>query len=221
MSITEVLIESLHMDDRMRPRSQQVSIGPSSLGGCSRRVFHELQEAPTSNPETLRLAAVMGTAIHGAIEAAFRRLDPWHERYMLEVEVEHNGMQGHLDLYDKAEKRVVDWKTKTLKGLNYLGAKSEWWQVQVYGYLMVSNGFPVETVTLVGIARDGQESDIVEMDRPYDEAAALEALAWLEDVKSLTEVPNPERSAKYFCSKYCGYYSPDASFKDKTACPGQ
>ena len=221
MTITDVLVEALHTKDRSRPRSLQTSIGPSSLGGCSRRVFHELAGAPTSNFSTLRLAAIMGTAIHTAIEEAFSGLDPWHERYLLETAVEHDGMRGHVDCYDVAEKRVIDWKTKTIVGLKYLGSKSEWWQVQVYGYLMTANGYPVETVTLVGIARDGQEADIVEKSKPYDEKVALKALAWLEDVKSLTEPPKPTEDITRFCSKYCGYYMQDAVVESSTACPGK
>ena len=221
MNIRDTLVTALHSSDKARPRSRQTQIGPSALGGCRRQVWHALQGSPTSNPDTKRLAAVMGTAIHDAIESAFRTLDPWGERYMLEVEVEHDGLKGHVDLYDRQERAIVDWKTTKLKSLRYFPDESQWWQVHTYGALMTANGYPVDTVSLVAIARDGDEGDVVEVTQPFDPAVAEKALEWLKGVEGADAPPAPERPRKVFCGPYCRFYRADAPIDDPTACPGR
>ena len=64
-----ILIEALRSADDQRDRSKQVAIGVSQLGGCRRQVWHKLNGDAETNP-TLRLASIMGTAIHATIEAA-------------------------------------------------------------------------------------------------------------------------------------------------------
>jgi len=66
----------------------------------------------------------------------------------------------------------------------------------------------VQTVSLVAIPRDGDERDILVHTENYDESIALEALNWLEAIKTSDAVPNPERDEGY-CKFYCKYY--DAS----------
>lgn len=219
--IRDTLMTALHSADKARPRSRQVEIGPSSLGGCRRQVWHDLRQSPVSNPDTKRLAAVMGTAIHDAIEHAFRSLDPWGDRYLLEVEVEHDGLMGHVDLYDKQDRAVVDWKTTKLKSLRHFPSESQWWQVQTYGALMVANGYPVDTVSLVALARDGDEDDIVEVSQPFDPSVAEKAAEWLADVRGRSVAPEPERPRKVFCEAYCGYYEKGAPADSETSCPGR
>ena len=195
------LIQALHAADEARPRSQQVAIGVSALGGCRRQVWHKLN-GDTGTNATKRLAAIMGTAIHAAIEQAFAGAD----NVLIEHRVEIEGLPpATIDFYDVAAGEVVDWKTIKLSGVNWFVSKQKQWQVQTYGYLMARDGYDVKTVTLVGIPRDGDEGDIVIHSEPYDEAIALEALAWLKDVESMTVAPAPERDA-VFCKQYCGFY---------------
>jgi hypothetical protein len=150
----------------------------------------------------------MGTAIHTYIQEAFERQDPFKERYILEGEFEYEDLMGHVDMYDIEKQEVIDWKTTKKSNLTYFPSKQQRWQVQVYGWLIAQNGKPVKNVTLVALARDGDERDIVYHTEPYDEAIALEALNWLREVKAMTEAPAPEKDA-FFCKSYCGYY--DAS----------
>ncbi len=42
-----MLTKSLNAYDAQRDRSQQVEVGPSSIGGCRRRVWHDLKQTPT------------------------------------------------------------------------------------------------------------------------------------------------------------------------------
>ena len=205
MDIKEKLIKALHDKENNRPRSTQVQIGPSELGGCRRKVWYRLNDQPETNDAELKLAAIMGTAIHSAIESAFAG----DNSIVLEQTVEYNGMKAHVDAFVPETGDVIDWKTVKAKNLSYFPSQQQRWQVQVYGYLIdkAGKGKP-RTVNLVAIPRDGDERDIKVHSEPYDESIALEALSWLEAIKESAEAPAPERDESY-CKFYCKYY--DAS----------
>ena len=201
----ELLVTALHKRENSRPRSTQVQIGPSELGGCSRKVWYRLNDQPETNDNELKLAAIMGTAIHNAIEDA---LDG-REDLMIETQVEYNGMKAHIDLFIPESGDVVDWKTVKKQNLSYFPSQQQRWQVQVYGYLLDKSGKgKPRRVNLVAIPRDGDERDIKVYSEDYDETVALEALSWLEAIKVSSEAPSPERDESY-CKFYCKYY--DAS----------
>lgn len=201
----ELLVTALHKRENSRPRSTQVQIGPSELGGCRRKVWYRLNDQPETNDNELKLAAIMGTAIHNAIESA---LDG-REDLMIETQVEYNGMKAHIDLFIPESGDVVDWKTVKKQNLSYFPSQQQRWQVQVYGYLLDKSGKgKPQRVNLVAIPRDGDERDIKVHTEEYDEAVALEALSWLEAIKVSSEAPSPERDESY-CKFYCKYY--DAS----------
>lgn len=199
------LIKVLKAGDKLSARSQQVSIGPSEIGDCSRKVYYKLNGQEPTNPDTLQMAAIMGTAIHGYIENAIKRTDPFGDRYLLEIEAEADGIKGHIDVYDKTNREVIDWKTVKIKNLGFFPSKSQRWQVQIYGHLLKSNGYEVDNVTLVAIPRDGDERDIVFHSEAFDPAVVAEAFAWYENVKSATEAPAPEKDAS-FCQHYCPFF---------------
>ena len=205
MDIKEKLIKALHEKENNRPRSTQVQIGPSELGGCRRKVWYRLNDQPETNDAELKLAAIMGTAIHSAIESAFAG----DNSIVLEQTVEYNGMKAHVDAFVPETGDVIDWKTVKAKNLSYFPSQQQRWQVQVYGYLIdkAGKGKP-RTVNLVAIPRDGDERDIKVHSEAYDESVALEALSWLEAIKESAEAPAPERDESY-CKFYCKYY--DAS----------
>ncbi len=205
MDIKELLIKALHEKENKRGRSTQVQIGPSELGGCRRKVWYRLNNQPETNDNELKLAAIMGTAIHAAIEASLAD----NKDVLLEQTVEHNGMKAHVDCFIPGTGDVIDWKTVKNKNLNYFPSQQQRWQVQVYGYLISKSGLgKVQNVNLVAIPRDGDERDILVHSEPYDEAIALEALNWLEAIRTTQEAPAPERHESY-CKSYCKFY--DAS----------
>lgn len=187
-------------------RDVQTDVGPSEIGGCPRRVWHRLQGTPVTNPDTLQLAARMGTAIHAWIEKQFTRHDPFGERFLLETEVEAFGIRGHVDCFDTHLGEVIDWKTTTKKNLSRFPSAQQRTQVQLYGLLMEANGFPVNDVSLVCIARDGNERDIRVHSEPFDRSVGEAGLAWLEGVKR--GKPDPVERVS-FCRDYCPFY--DAS----------
>jgi hypothetical protein len=202
MDIKDLLVKALHDRENNRPRSTQVQIGPSELGGCRRKVWYRLNNQPETNDAELKLAAIMGTAIHSAIESAFAG----NNSILLESTVEYNGMKAHVDAFLPDTGDVIDWKTVKAKNLSYFPSQQQRWQVQVYGYLIEKSGVgKPKTVNLVAIPRDGDERDIKVHSEPYDEKVALEALDWLAAIKDSAEAPAPERDESY-CKFYCKYY---------------
>ena len=211
IDLQNMVVKTLVANDNARARSQQVEVGPSSVGGCHRRLWHDLaMTQPTNDGD--KLGAILGTFIHTGIEDAIRREDPFGVQYELEIAVEFNGMPGHVDCYDKINHTVIDWKTNKKGGARYFGAnnRQQIWQIQLYGYLLKQNGYTVKDVALVGIPRDGKMKDILVHITPYDEAIALEALAHLEKTKEMVSLnikPSPEKPLA-FCADFCPFYDP-------------
>jgi len=153
-------------------RSKQRAIGPSEIGGCKRKAWHKIEGTRATNPSTHSLAATLGTAIHSWIEESLRG----NPRFLLETEVERDGILGHVDCFDLENGEVIDWKTTTKRNIPYFPSESQRWQVQVYGWLM-SQTHDVKSVSLVAIPREGGDMDIVTHTEPYDESVVEEALA--------------------------------------------
>jgi CRISPR/Cas system-associated exonuclease Cas4 (RecB family) len=202
----ELLLEALRSKDAGRARSKQTQVGPSELGGCRRKVWYRLNDQPETNDNEMKLAAIMGTAIHSAIEEAISTIDPKGKKYLVETSVEYNGMKAHIDLFIPETGDVIDWKTVKVKNLSYFPTQQQRWQVQVYGYLIDKSGKGIpKTVNLVAIARDGDERDVKVHSEPYDPKIAEEALNWLSAIKESAEPPSPERDQSY-CRSYCKYF---------------
>lgn len=211
IDLGDMLVKSLKGYDKQRDRSQQIEVGPSSIGGCRRQVWHELKQTPETNPDTESLAAILGTFIHSGVEKAIKREDPFGDNFMTEVTVEHDGLKGHCDLFIKDQGIVVDWKTTKVKSLRYFPSKQQRMQVQIYGWLLTKMGHTVNYVSLVAIPRDGEMADIRVHVEPYDSPTAESGLAWLEDLKLIVANNNPAPAPEenvFFCSRYCNYYDP-------------
>jgi hypothetical protein len=216
MKINELLVKTLTTYDADRKRSQQTQVGVSQIGGCRRQVWHQLQNTPKEN-DTLKLPALMGTAIHKMIETAFAQTieQEWAD-YWLEEELEYDGIKGHVDMYIPEIGAVIDWKTTKLRNLDYFPSKQQRWQVQLYGWLIKHAGASdPKTVTLVAIPRDGDERNIKIHTEEYNEDIALEAIAWYREVQSFDIAPEPERYAAQFCQHYCPYFGQACGGKGK------
>jgi len=204
MNPKDLLLTVLHEKDANKSRSKQTQVGPSELGGCRRKVWYRLNNQPVTNNNELKLAAIMGTAIHTEIEKALAD----NKDVILESEVEYNGMKAHIDCWIPSTGDVIDWKTVKKQNLSYFPSQQQRWQVQVYGYLIDKSGTgKPRTVSLVAIARDGDERDVKVHSEPYNESIAVDALNWLEGVKASATTPEPEREES-FCKHYCKYYDP-------------
>lgn len=207
MEIINELVKAVSITSKSDSRSKQTAIGPSQVGGCRKQLWLNLHNVERTNLNTLRFPAMYGTAIHAYILEAFKKLDPFGERYMLEAEYtdEDTGLVGHVDCYDSVTKQVIDWKSTKKNNLRYFPSQQQRWQVQLYGYLMNKSGTPVESVTLVAIPRDGTEQDMVYHTEPYNEDVVNEALAWLTEVKMAQYAPAPEKDPS-LCAGYCSFY---------------
>jgi len=64
----------------------------------------------------------------------------------------------------------------------------------------------VETVQLIAIVRDGNETDVRQHSEPYDVGMALDGIAWLKDVQASQSPPEPEKRVS-FCRDYCEFWS--------------
>lgn len=208
IDLQEMIMKSLEGYDQQRDRSQQVEVGPSSLGGCARRVWHDLKQSPKTNP-TESLGAILGSFIHSGMEKAMQRLDPFGDNFLIEVELNHQNIKGHCDLFIKDAGLVVDFKTSTKNGLRYLGSQQQQWQIQTYGWLLTEAGYKVNQVALIGIPRDGKMTDIRVFQDDYRPEVAEKALEWLADLKQWAATddppPKPERPIN-FCKDYCPYF---------------
>lgn len=219
MKVDEFLLKALNSYDKSRARSQQVEVGVSQFGSCRRAVWFQLNGYDKTN-ETLKLPALMGTAIHGLIEKAFaeQAKETW-QKYWLEEELTYDGIKGHVDMFLPEIGAVIDWKTTKIRNLEYFPSTQQRWQVHLYGWLLANNGQTVNTVTLVAIPRDGDERQIKIHTEAYDESVAKEALAWYHAVKGSEDAPAPERYAAQFCQHYCPYYGEKCGGKGKEAQP--
>ena len=212
----ELLIEVLRAKDAGRARSKQTQVGPSELGGCRRKVWYRINGREATNDNELKLAAIMGTAIHAEIEKSISVLDPKGEKYLVETEVEYNGMKAHIDLYIPETGDVIDWKTVKVKNLSYFPTQQQRWQVQVYGYLLDKSGKgKPRTFKLVAISHDGDVWDVKVHSEQYYPKMAEEALNWLAAIKESAVAPEPERDQSY-CRFYCKYFDESG----KVGCTG-
>ena len=180
MDFSNLLAKSLTAYDNSRDRSTQVEIGPSQIGGCRRQVYHQLIGTPETNPNTESLAAILGTFIHSGIAEAIKREDPFGDNFLIEEEFAAGDLKGHVDLYIKDQKTIVDWKTTKLKSLRFFPSDQQRMQVQIYGWLLSANGYEVENVALVAVPRDGVMAQIKTHVELYDPEIAKKGLAWLK-----------------------------------------
>ena len=205
MDLFEMVTKSLVATDQDRDRSLQTEIGASSIGGCRRQAWHIINQTPKTNTNTENLAAILGTAIHAHLAEAIKFSDPFGDNFLIEQEVRTEDLKGHVDLYIKSAKKVVDWKTITKKKIKDFPNEQQIMQINLYGYLLKANGYEVDTVALVGISRDGTMKDIKVWEESYNEDLALQGLEWLKDVKAMVQAPAPEKNV-FFCRNYCSYY---------------
>jgi hypothetical protein len=175
--------------DKRRPRSQQTELGMSELGGCRRRAGYRLAgQAPTNEGGSVQ--AVMGTAIHAAVEQVFHDMQaagliPAED--LVEHEVSFAGVLGHFDRYEAATETLYDTKTTNENWLKHIvlhGADQQHtWQGHLYAAALMRTGRKVCRIVIDYIARDTGNDHQVTM--PFEVRHVRDALAWLENVRSV------------------------------------
>jgi len=209
MTFLDDTIKRVRDWDATRPRSTQVPVGWSEVGGCRAYLGFRLEGAWASD-ETDNWAAIRGTAIHKLMEEV---LDGAGEA--TEVTTSYRGIPGHADLVIDATS-VTDHKTKTL-------ASSRMWQespaafrqarIQAQGYAagLVDDGVLPEdcTVRLLVIPVDGRFSDWWCWEEPFDRSLADEGADRLADVQQrMADGEHLPKDKPYaWCREWCEFFS--------------
>lgn len=216
MQIEALLKNALKDNDRSRARSQQTTLGASSVGGCKRQAWHIVRQTPKTNHDTESLAAIIGTSLHATIAEAMRNMDIFGDDFLIEQEFSTPDLKGHCDLFIKSSGLVIDWKTTTKRNATKFPTDQQRMQVQLYGYLIEEAGYTVKEVALVAIMRDGTMAHTKVHREPYDRNMALEGIQWVKDIQHMVNAPEPERP-RNFCKDYCEWYDPTG----EVGCPGK
>lgn len=165
------------------PRSQQKRIGPSEIGvDCDRALAAKIAELPEP-PRGPAWKPTVGTACHTQMEDWFGKLEG---DYMVEHRV-HVGdigdtqITGSTDLFLPHEGMVLDWKFVGPKALTRYKAKgpSQQYRTQahLYGRGWERAGYPMRSVCIAFLPREGELSEGYWWWEPYDRMVALLALA--------------------------------------------
>lgn len=205
MDIHGLLKTALVDNDKARERSMQKEIGASSVYGCSRQAWNIIHQQPKTNMNIESLGAIIGTAVHAVLAEAMAQADTFGDDFLIEQEFKTPDLKGHCDLYIKSTQTVIDWKTTTKKNMSRFPSEQQRMQVQLYGYLLEENGYPVKTVALCAIPRDGWLKDIKVYSEPYDRAVALQGINWVKNLQTQLSPPAPERP-RQFCRDFCEFY---------------
>ena len=206
MDIGGLLKTALTSYEKGKERNNQTELGPSNIYTCHAQAWHIINQSPKCNQNTEHLSATMGTAIHAVIAEGLKSINHFDD-YMIEFELSTPDIKGHIDFYSRGDKMLIDWKTITLKkvaGNKWLDAQKRT-QVQIYGYLLEENGYPIETVALAALPRDAwQFSQLVYHTEPYDREIALKGIEWVRQIKNAPN-PIPEQD-QFFCRNFCEYF---------------
>jgi hypothetical protein len=238
MELKEEMLEFIQWTNFDSPRSRQVLLGCSEAGvECDRRIAYSMIGHEVRNfPDPLK--ALMGTAFHHLMDDGVRKWQEVHNSHdwLTETEVwPAKFLKGHVDLYSKSRKLVLDWKTTSaeiLKKWAKEGIPQQYLiQVMLYGKGIINAGYEVERVGLVGVSRSGTLRDVQVLTLPYDPQIVIDALrrVWqigktaseldLENASSrFAEIP---ATPSYMTCSYCPFYRGGTRPADGTGCPGK
>lgn len=175
MGVKDRVLHALIAYENAKPRSQQVRLGPSELGGCREYVRNVMVGTPMQdNGDVWPTAAVVGTLLGAHLEKVA-------EEYMgaiTEVSVTTtlpNGVKvtGHADIVLVEDNAVIDAKSKDqLHGvLREGGSLDNLVQVSVYTLGLVQAGVLKEGATahLIYVDRSGNQQFLHEVELSWDD----------------------------------------------------
>lgn len=223
------------------PRNVQVHLGPSELGTpCDRQVVGKLIGLPKTNHVVDPWPSVLGTATHAWLAECFEaeNIRRGVLRFVAEQRVTpHPDHSGTADLYDAAERAVVDHKvlgeTSMRKIRSDAGPPRRYVvQLLLYGLGYRKLGLPVDRVALAAYPRTAASLDgLYVWERPCapaDDELLEEVFAQTKQRKdlaalvtnghiSLNDVPRaPSDDECYFCD----FYRPQSAKDGGPGCPG-
>lgn len=194
--------------DASRPRSQQVSVGWSEVGGCRAALGFKLDGTWPSD-ETDSWGAQRGTAIHEYLQPILAA-----PGVRTEVETSYRGIPGHADIVEPTS--VTDIKSTKL-------ANSKLWaadhsllrpkRIQAHGYaagLVDAGELPHDaTVRLLVVPVDGTFADWWVWEEPFDRSLADEGADRLEEVRERMAAGEhlPKDKPYAYCQTWCAFFS--------------
>jgi len=161
LSLADELLVALKAHEEERPRSKQLTLGPSELGGCREYIRNVMMETPRQVPDEWPTAAVVGTLVGEHVEKVAEK----HMGAMTEVPVVTvlpNGLTvaGHADIVLFERNMVMDVKSKDkFDGVKREGPSLEnCVQISVYALGLVQEGILEEgcTAHLIYVDRSGE-----------------------------------------------------------------
>jgi len=212
-----LLAEALIDHDEHRPRSLQVATGASQVDGCRAEAIFRLRGTPVSDPR-LSWPATVGNAVHEWAATAVRAwADRTGARVVVEERLTYRGLPVTVDAVFVDHGIAVDWKT--------LGDAAALAQVRRHGpsigqqmqaHLAVGAAreadLDVTIAALLFVPREGDLSDAVTWQAPYDEALADRGVAQALERDQLAADPDvrPEDHRDqpwHWCRDWCEFVS--------------
>ena len=208
MSWLDSTIKCVRDFDAARPRSVQVSVGWSEVGGCRAQLGYRLEDTWPSD-ETDSWGAQRGTAIHEYLQAILTA-----PGVRMEVDTSYRGIPGHADIVEPDS--VTDIKTTKL-------ANSKLWaadhsllrekRIQANGYaadLVDAGELPAgATVRLLVVPVDGTFADWWAYEEPFDRSLADEGADRLDEARRRMAAGErlPKDKPYAYCQDWCEFFS--------------
>ncbi len=174
MSIGQRVLEALRNHENERPRTRQVTLGPSDLGSCREYIRNVIAGSPRQGNDEWPTAAAVGTMVGDYVESVVGE----EMGALTQVPVQTtlpNGLvvAGHADIVLVNENCLADVKTKAeLDTVRKEGASLEnLVQVSIYVLGLVQADVLAEgaTASLLYIDRSGGTQDIYEIELSWEE----------------------------------------------------
>ena len=208
MNWLEDTIKRVRDHDASRPRSLQVAVGWSEVGGCRAQLGYRLDGAWPSD-ETDSWGAQRGTALHAYLQDILAA-----PGVRMEVDTSYRGIPGHADIVDATS--CTDIKTSKL-------ANSKLWaddhsllfekRVQVHGYGagLIDAGELSEdaTMRLLVVPADGTFADWWTYEEPFDRSLADHGADRLQEVRDRMAAGEhlPKDKPYAYCREWCEFFS--------------
>lgn len=109
-----------------------------------------------------RIWALFGSSIHSVVERA--HLEKEKERYLIEqnlsVNIDDWQINSRIDMYDKKEEILYDFKVTSVWSIVFGNDKWQWdAQMNCYKYILKQNEFNVKQAKIICILRDWKQSE--------------------------------------------------------------
>lgn len=180
LNLPEPLVEAIEHRDSSYDKGQSdysvtQLIAPPRIVELKRQ-WHKHLVDDASN----RIFALFGQAVHTILERSAG------DRYVVEKRyfIEHDGakISGQIDLYDRQEKSLQDWKICSYH-VAADGAKPEWIaQGNLNRYILWKNGIRVKEIKFIGIFRDWSKlAASRKSDYPQNQVKVLPIPLWSQE----------------------------------------